>query len=312
MKKKIMIPAVCAGLAVVIMLAFYKGRIDTIVYTGNTEHEESTLTEIIFGKFPNRVTYYLFHSGQVSIPDVESYRVSFTGTEADVQINENKKVGYISFMGANMYFDSSGTIVESTDEIYENVPEITGLSYDSLIVGQKIDTQEEMSLNSVLTFAQNFADYDLPVTQADFTDTGDIVLTMNDVQVQLGTTEHLSDKLYQLSLLYPELENRSGTLYLSNYDGTQNRIIFRDNTKSAQTETESETTDTSDTQTTDETTETAQDTAADQTETAASEDTVTEETTEAAAEMTAETAAEETSAIDSETETNAAEETSSG
>jgi cell division protein FtsQ len=334
-KKRIIIPTVCTVLAALIILAFYKGRIETIVYTGNTQNEESTLTDLIFGKFPNRVTYYLFHSRETSIPNVYSYRVSFNDTEADVQINEKSKVGYIRFMGANMYFDSTGTIVESTDEIYENVPEITGLDYDSLIVGQKIDTQEEMVLKSVLTFAQNFSEYDLPVTKVDFTDTGDIVLTMNDVEVQLGTTDHLSDKLYQLSVLYPELENRSGTLYLSSYDGTQSRIVFRDNTKSTQTETESETTATEETQTTEETAaaeETAADASAEQTDTEAqteaqtetqaetTPETTAEEPTEAAAEETAETlaeepaeaAAEETSAIDSETETEAADAEASG
>ena len=61
---------------------------------------------------------------------------------------------------------------------------------------------------------------------------------MNNVTVQLGTTDHLSDKLFQLNALYSKLADMSGTLYLSSYDGTQDRIIFRDDTRSALTDTQ--------------------------------------------------------------------------
>ncbi len=232
MKKKTAIPVILAALLAAGAICVYSMRIDTVVYTGNTQYDESWLTRTIFGGLPpNRLTYCLFHRSHTAIPEVEKYDVSFSGTEADVTIYEKTKVGYIRYMGANLYFDRYGTIVESTDEVYDNIPEITGLSFDSLIVGRTIDTQQELTLASVLAFTQSFSEYSLPVSRADFTDTGDIVLTLNNVTVQLGTTDHLSDKLFQLNALYPKLENLSGTLYLSSYDGTQDRIIFRDDTK---------------------------------------------------------------------------------
>lgn len=239
MKKKA-IPIFFAAVLAAILVTAYCMRIETIVYTGNTQYEENTLTRMIFGKLPNRLTYYLFHHSHAAIPGIDSYTVRFSGTEADVVIREKTEVGYIRYMGANFYFDRYGNVVESTDEVYEDIPEITGLDFDSIIVGQKIDTTQEMMLNSVLSFTQNFAEYRLPVSHADFTETGDIVLTMNDVTVQFGSTDHLLDKLYQLNALYPKLQNLSGTLYLSGYDGTQEKIVFRDNNRTAETQTASQ------------------------------------------------------------------------
>lgn len=234
MKKKVVIPVILAALVASAAVFTYCMRIDKVVYTGNTQYDESWLTRTIFGGLaPNRLTYYLFHRTHASIPEVEKYDVQFIGNEAEVTVSEKTKIGYIRYMGANLYFDRYGTIVESTDAVYENIPEITGLSFDSLIVGQLIDTQQELTLNSVLTFSQSLSEYNLPVSRADFTDTGDIVLTMKNVSVQLGTTEHLPDKLFQLNALYPKLKDLSGTLYLASYDGTQERIIFRDSTRTA-------------------------------------------------------------------------------
>jgi cell division protein FtsQ len=306
-KKKAAIPVILAALIAAAAVLGYSMRIDTIVYTGNTQYDESWLTRTIFGGLPNRLTYYLFHRSHVSIPEVEKYDVRFSGNEADVQIYEKTRVGYIRYMGANLYFDRYGTIVESTDQTYENIPEITGLSFDSLIVGQKIDTQQELALESVLTFTQSFSEYSLPVSRADFTDTGSIVLTMNNVTVQLGTTDHLSDKLFQLNALYSKLADMSGTLYLSSYDGTQDRIIFRDDTRSAQTDTQD--TDAS-TPAAEESTQAAEETtpAAEETTQAAEETAQTAEETTQAAEETAPAADETTQATDSTLETDAAAE----
>ena len=95
MKKKAAIPVILAALIAAAAVLGYSMRIDTIVYTGNTQYDESWLTRTIFGGLPNRLTYYLFHRSHVSIPEVEKYDVRFSGNEADVQIYEKTRVGYI-------------------------------------------------------------------------------------------------------------------------------------------------------------------------------------------------------------------------
>lgn len=51
----------------------------------------------------------------------------------NVAVYEKAIVGYISYMGCNMYFDKDGIVVESSSENYEDVPQITGLDFKSIV-----------------------------------------------------------------------------------------------------------------------------------------------------------------------------------
>ena len=42
-------------------------------------------------------------------------------------------------MGCNMYFDKDGIVVESSTDLYENVPQIDGLKFDSIVINTKLD-----------------------------------------------------------------------------------------------------------------------------------------------------------------------------
>ena len=42
----------------------------------------------------------------------------------NVTIYEKAVVGYINYMGCNMYFDKDGIVVESSSKLYSGVPQI--------------------------------------------------------------------------------------------------------------------------------------------------------------------------------------------
>lgn len=233
MKKKLIFASALAGLVALGLVFWYTMRIETVVYTGNTRNEESALTEEIFGDHPNRISYYLFHSRHAQIPFVDSYDVKFTGQEADVSVIEKELIGYIPYMGQYLYFDKTGMVVTSSEQVVEGVPKIIGLSFNSIFVGQTLDVTDTAFFQKVLSFMQKFADYELTADSADFTDPQDIEVIMGDVTVKLGSMEHMQDKLYQLSCLSEYLNGRSGTLHLEKYDGSQTRIIFDGSTDDA-------------------------------------------------------------------------------
>ena len=46
-----------------------------------------------------------------------------------ITVYEKAVIGYIRYMGCNMYFDKDGIVVESSTETFEKVPEIIGLKF---------------------------------------------------------------------------------------------------------------------------------------------------------------------------------------
>ena len=62
-----------------------------------------------------------------------------------------------------MYFDKDGIVVESSTDVYENVPEIDGLKFDSIVINNKLDVGNSEIYNTILALTQSFVKYDINV-----------------------------------------------------------------------------------------------------------------------------------------------------
>lgn len=211
------------------VFSWYFFEIKNVTYLNNTRNEEEALTKAIFGDYPNFIFYKLIGRKNAKIPFVQSYSVKYKSRDSvEVQIYEKPVIGYLKYMGTNMYFDKDGIVVEnSTDDEKYGVPEVTGLEYASVIVGKQIDVGNPELFEKILNFTQAFARYSIPVTNVDFDEDGNATVLVGDVQVRLGNSGNMTDKMYQLSKLYPNLEGKKGILYMEDYDSTKSNIIFK-------------------------------------------------------------------------------------
>ena len=71
-------------------------------------------------------------------------------------------------MGCNMYFDKDGIVVESSTDLYENVPQIDGLKFDSIVINTKLDVGNADIYNTILDLIQSFDKYDIDVDKVYF------------------------------------------------------------------------------------------------------------------------------------------------
>ena len=73
---------------------------------------------------PNAAVYIrCFGKKNKQIPFIQKYDVEVTiwPDKMNVAVYEKAIVGYISYMGCNMYFDKDGIVVESSSENYTAV-----------------------------------------------------------------------------------------------------------------------------------------------------------------------------------------------
>jgi cell division protein FtsQ len=54
-----------------------------------------------------------------------------------------------------------------------------------------------------------------------------VTIYMDDIRVQLGDSDLMTEKVHELSMMLPELEGRSGVLYLNSFNEDTNSIIFK-------------------------------------------------------------------------------------
>lgn len=156
----------------------------TITFTGSDRYTSKELEEYFFSKKTDRNPFvFLFKSkfcDKIQIPFVETYDVEMLSlTDYKVTIYEKSVVGYINYMGSNMYFDKDGIVVESSGKILENVPLITGINFDYIILHQKLPVENQQIFTILLEITQLIEKYQINTDKIYISTDFEISLTLD-------------------------------------------------------------------------------------------------------------------------------------
>lgn len=221
------VTCLCVVLSVSMMF-----RVKTIEYDGNTHYSDEELTNRIFkGKYNvNALVYYLFGKNQdkVTIPFVQDYEVDVIWPDGlKVYIYEKDIIGYISYMGCNMYFDRDGIIVDSSQELLQGIPEVQGLSYKNIVLHERLDVKNDRVFSMMLDLAQLFEKYNIQINKVFFDANMNITVQIGTIKVVLGNEDMLTEKVHELDMMMPQLAGRTGTVYLNNFGEDTKSVIFK-------------------------------------------------------------------------------------
>ena len=208
-------------------------RVDDITVVGNSYYSEEEAKELVFSGTWSRSPLVIFYKNRTGkygeIPFVEKYSVKLSGlTSAELILYEKNLVGYVEFMGSNLYFDRDGTVIESSKEKIENVTRVTGLEVSSVVLGRTLPLENEELLDELLAVTQFLTAQKAEVNgkttllmditdRIHFNGSSQIILYLGDIAVNLGKGTLLEEKLSEMKAILPELSGMSGTLHLENY-----------------------------------------------------------------------------------------------
>ncbi|MCI8551057.1 MAG: cell division protein FtsQ [Lachnospiraceae bacterium] len=205
-----------------LVLFGYSTRISDITVVGNTRYTEEELLSMVFSGNEDRNTFYALYRNQFGkredIPFVEKYSVKVTGLHsAQIIVYEKSLAGCIEYMGSYMYFDREGTIVESSRELEPQIPLVTGIKFQSIVMYEKLPVEDDTVFAEILNLSQLLGQFQLFAERMDFDSENKVTLIMGDIRVVLGDADHMAGKVKELHDMYPELSGRSGTVYLDEY-----------------------------------------------------------------------------------------------
>lgn len=209
--------------------------ITTVTVTGNVYHTADEIESILFeGKDnPSSLGYYLKElvnkkTECVFLQDYTMTWVDFQTVEIEVQ--EKEFLGYVEYMGSYLYFDDEGIIVYSTKTEVEGVPLVQGISFQQLIMYQKLNTMDDSVFTSLMELTRMLYKYDLHPQTIRFCVNDEINLYIDNITVQLGTIEYLEGKVQELAAMIDELMERiqgqTGVLHLEDYDGENPQKLY--------------------------------------------------------------------------------------
>lgn len=178
------------------------------------------------------------------VPFVDTMEVSLDNPHTvHIKVYEKGMLGYlyINSIGQNAYFDKDGFVVETSTEVIDGVPKITGISCEEVVLYEKLQLESSDILRDLLNLTQTLKKYNLLPDEIQYDSNMEPVLYYGTIQVKIGSEDNLSKKVVRLSIILPQLDGLSGTLHLETWTPETTDIIW--DRAEEQSETEEETTE---------------------------------------------------------------------
>ena len=216
---------VLAALAVLFILGLsFAGvfRVRQVTVTGNAYYTKEEVVNLLMdeGSLQNTLLVYLRYKYQEhpEIPFIDDFEVTMDSWQSlKIRVYEKNMVGYVRYLGQDVYFDKDGIVVESSTQELEGIPQISGVTFDSLAIHQPLSVEDPTIFDTILSITKLLTKYDLDPDEIRFGAGGELFLQLGDVKVALGTGENLDEKISRLKQLEGDLKDKSGTLHMENY-----------------------------------------------------------------------------------------------
>ena len=127
-----------------------------------------------------------------------------------------------------MYFDKDGYVVESSGVQTLGIPQVTGLKFEYMVLGEPLPVDNKSVFGAVLDITKLIDKYELMAEKIYFHNTGDVTVYFGDVKVALGNeSDHMEDKVSLLPEFLPKLTGKSGVLQMETYDEAGGKYTFK-------------------------------------------------------------------------------------
>jgi cell division protein FtsQ len=205
----------CLGILLPVVILYMACSLDTVKIEGSSHYTEEELKEKIVTKKTdgNTILLYLrYKYGKVdSIPFVEDIDIKLVDKNTvKVQVYEKIITGCIEYMGGYMYFDKDGIIVESSGEKLEDIPFITGLSFNQMILYEKLEVQKDELFQVILNLTQLIHKFDLDIQTIQFNKNFEITLRCGNIKVSLGKRDTYDEQMANLVTTLPKVKEKYG------------------------------------------------------------------------------------------------------
>lgn len=205
----------------------------TVYVEGNVHYTEDEIKAIVMDGVLGDNSLYLSlkyrNKGIEGVPFVDVMDVAVLAPDTiKITVYEKVLTGYVKYLDTYMYFDKDGYVVESSGIRTAGVPQITGLEFDHIVLGEALPVENPDVFASILNITKMLKKYELESDKIYFNKSGDITVYFGEVKVSLGNdTATLEDKLMLLPEFLPSLEGKKGTLQMQTYDESGGKYTFK-------------------------------------------------------------------------------------
>lgn len=217
------------GAAAAFVLQHYKV---TTVYVEGSAHytNEEVIDMVMTGGLGDNSLYLALkykNKGIDNIPFVETMDVDILAPDTiRITVYEKAMAGYIEYLDRYMYFDKDGIIVEASEQRTSGIPQVTGLSFDHVVMYEKLPVENPEIFADILDITQLLNKYSIQADKIQFDKSMHKTLYFGEARVSLGSNDNIGEKIMKLKAILPGLEGKKGLLRMDNYSEEMENITF--------------------------------------------------------------------------------------
>ena len=217
----------CAGMTLI--LAGY--RVTNVEVVGNSHYTEQEIKDMVLkgNVFDNSLLLNIKYRNKSieNIPFVEKMDVEVKSNDTiRIMVYEKKLAGCISYLGNYMYFDREVIVVESSPQITQGVPEITGLRFNHVLLYEQLPVERSEIFQEILELTQLLDKYEIIADKIYFDTNNNVTLYFGDARVLIGSKSHIDEKIMQLSVIVPSIQGKAGVLDMREYETGTTTLTF--------------------------------------------------------------------------------------
>lgn len=230
--KKMILLCVVLLLGLAISLILFLFSLKEIQIKGNHTYTEGEVIQAMKEQdyVPNTLIMTLqnriFH--QKYLPFIEDITMRpEDGHTLTVKIKEKLRAGVFEYMNKNVYFNSDGIAMESRNYRFPDVPVVTGVKFNKLVLGEKIPVEGDY-FNTILSITKKIATYGLEISEIHFEHEDDVTLVSGKYEIYLGSTAYLDGKMAKIGEILSSVskQHKEGTIDMHLYTDEKNIITF--------------------------------------------------------------------------------------
>lgn len=220
-KRMLIIGSFLVAVMVIVLGGYYyimtHYKVTTVYVEGNIHYTNEEIIDMVMGgKYgDNSLILSMKYRDQEidNIPFVETMDVTVESNDTiRITVYEKALAGYVSYLGRYVYFDKDGIVVETSEEKTSGIPQVTGLTFDYVILYEPLPVEKPEIFDEVLNITQQLSKYSLVVDKIYFDKDYQVTLLFGDVKIALGSNTDIDEKIMKLQSILPNLEGKRGTL----------------------------------------------------------------------------------------------------
>ncbi len=196
--------------------------ITTVYVEGNIHYTNEEIMEMVMGGRYGHNSLFLSlkyrDKGIDNIPFIQTMDVSIEAKDTvRIMVYEKALAGHVSYLGRYVYFDKDGIVVETSQEKTAGIPQVTGLSFDHVILHEPLPVEKPEVFDEILNISQQLSKYSLSADKIYFDSNYQVTLIFGDAKIAIGDSQDIDEKIMTLQYLLPSLVGKSGTLDMREY-----------------------------------------------------------------------------------------------